>query len=163
MTIKSVNKLKTHAQYYWEKYNPIIIGTLIGLLFHFNYHLVADVNETVKAVLTATSTACGTLLGFFFTATTIILGITSRRMAAIKANKESFRLFIRYMKGAIWLCIAIVSVAIMDSFLRPVACNANRLAAYNTGIIVLASWSWASSLRFARIFIRSLYDKSDVA
>jgi len=150
------------AKYLFERFYPLVGGVIIAILFNWQYENIREVSTTAKSILTTTSAASGTLLGFFFTVTTIISAIPTRRMRAVRKDKEAYKLFLSYMKLAIWLSILVVTLSIADSFLRPLVQSNDMIKPYNVGVIFMSSWSWGTSIRFAHIFIQALYDKDDI-
>lgn len=147
----------------FERFTPLVAGIIVAVSFYFNYQKVQDVDNKIQAILSTASTASGTLLGFFFTVTTIVSAIPTRRMRMVRENKATYRLYLSYMKVAIWLCILVVTFAVADTIARPWLTGSGYIKAYNVWIMLLSVWSWAASVRFANFFIRSLYDKSDIS
>lgn len=147
----------------FERLSPLVIGILVAVTFNFNYDRVRDVDDKIQSILSTSSTASGTLLGFFFTVTTIVSAIPTRRMRMVREDKPTYRLYLSYMKIAIWLCILVVTFAVADTFIRPWLCGTGLSKPYNIWIMMLSVWSWGASVRFANFFIRSLYDKNDIS
>jgi hypothetical protein len=156
-------KLKDRILYLVERLWPLVGATGSLVAFIVGYDSIKDPSITSHSVLSATTTAAGTLLGFFFTVTTIITAIPTRRMRVIRENKGHYRLFLSYLKLSIWLNIAVVTVGLSEVVVRPVFENYALIKPYNSMAIFLCAWSWAASIRFASIFIQSLYDKSDIS
>lgn len=147
----------------FERMFPLVVGIVSAIIFNYKYHSIESVNNKVESILSTTSTASGTLLGFFFTVTTIVSAIPTRRMRMVRENKAAYKLYLSYMQVAIWLCVLVVTFAVADTFIRPALSGTQHLKPYNIWIMMLTVWSWAASVRFANFFIRSLYDKSDIS
>lgn len=144
---------------YWsERLYPLVMASVLGLLFFKWHHLFNDLEKLIGKLVDSSLIVSGTLLGFLLTITTIINTIETRRMRFIK-DQGGYVDLMRYLRSAITLNIATVSMTIVLPFLYSVNWSQELLVYLNSIQVFLISWAWISSIRFSSIFIRLLTDK----
>jgi hypothetical protein len=138
-----------------ERFWPIVLALGAGAGFFYWYSKIPDPKALIVALVTSALTLSGTLLGFLLTITTIMNAIDTRRMRAVK-DGGAYPLLEHYLRNAIWLNIAVVSMVFVVPFFDTQLEAPRKIAVLHAVQLALVAWAWFASIRFTVVFIRLL-------
>lgn len=140
-----------------ERLWPLVVAVLFGAGFLYGQPRLEGVGKLLEGLLAAALSVSATMMGFLLTITTILNAIGTRRMRFVRDSPKTYTLLLWYLKVAIWLNIAVVSLALALPFVSVAIGDLPRyglaMQVFEVGLI---TWAWCASIRFTVTFIHLL-------